>query len=91
MNDDLAHQGDGLAARLNRGTNTAYSEDTLESVIRGKLGIPEPVDPDALPLDDYGNPVPDRAVDVFQGTGNTVGTPAFGDPLLHEFKRHGVI
>jgi hypothetical protein len=90
MTDSLAHQGDDLAAHLNRGTNTAYSDNTLEAVIAAKLGMPAPEDPDALPVDDNGNPIPDRAVDVFQGTGNTIGTPAFGDPLLHEFRRHGI-
>ena len=86
--DNLANQDEVAARIFERHTNVAHSEDTLESVIAAKLGIPVEADDN---LDADGQPIRERAEDPTQGSGNTVGTPQFGDPMLHAFKAAGLI
>ena len=88
MNDGLANQGDGLADRLNRGGPIAHTEDGLEAMIAARLGITIETDDN---LADDGQPIRERAEDPSQGSGNVIGTPDHGDPLLHVFRSAGIL
>ena len=86
--DNLANQDEVAARIFERHTNVAHSEDTLESVIAAKLGIPVETDDN---LDADGQPIRERAEDPTQGTGNVIGTPGYNDPLLGALRQAGVI
>ena len=85
MTDDLTRQDEALARYLQHRANRGIGDD-LEGLLSGAShGWPEEPEPEPEP------PAHEPAVDLFQGTGNVIGTPGYHDPMVAAFRDAGVI